>query len=100
VVGGFFPREIRVEHQGQEQVVAVVHDDQLAAGPFDRRVIDQVLLGAVGADVALERELARDDLLDGDLLVPTVAAVLLLATRLGDLLRAAQRAPRLDDGLA
>ena len=43
------------------------------------------------ADVALERELARDDVLDGDLLVPAVAAVALVAARLGDVLRATQR---------
>src|SRR4029077_19042396 len=42
---------------------------------------------------------ARDDLFDGDLLVPAVAAVLLLAARLGDFLGAAQRAARLDHRL-
>ena len=91
VVGRLVPREARVEHHRQEQVVAVVDDDQLAAGTLEGRVIDQVLLRAVGADVALERELAGDDLLDGDLLVPAVAAIPLLAARLGDFLRAAQR---------
>jgi len=53
----------------------------------------RILLGAVRADVALERELARDDLFDRDLLLPAVAAVLLLAPRLGDVLRAAEGAP-------
>ena len=47
------------------------------------------------ADVALQRELARDDFFDGDFLVPAVAAILFLAARLGDFLGAAQRAPRL-----
>src|SRR6185295_3018010 len=69
--------------------------EELPAGPLDGRVVDQVLLGAVRADVALQGELARDDLLDGNLLVPAVAAVLLLATRLGDFFGAAQRAARL-----
>ena len=100
MVGGLLPREVRVEHQRQEQVVAIVDDDELAARPLDRRVVDQIFLRAVGADVAFERELARDDFLDRDLLVPAVAAVLLLAARLGHLFGAAQRAPRLDDGLA
>ena len=45
-------------------------------------MIDQILLGAVGADVALQRELTGDDLLDGDLLVPAVAAVAFVATGL------------------
>ena len=87
------PHEGRVEQQRQEQIVAVVDDQELADGALLRRVIDEVLLGAVRADVALERELARDDVLDGDLLVPAVAAVALVAARLGDFLRAAQRAP-------
>ena len=81
-----------IEQQRQEQIEAVVDDMQLADGALLRRVIDEVLLGAVRADVALERELARDDVLDGDLLVPAVAAVALVAARLGDFLRAAQRA--------
>ena len=100
VVGRLVPAEIRIEHHRQEQIVPVVDDDQLTAGALQRRVVDQVLLGAVRADVALQRELARDDLFDGDLLVPAVAAVLLFAARLGHFLRAAQRAPRLDDRLA
>ena len=75
VVGRLVPAEVRVEHQRQEQVVAVVDDDQLAAGTLQRGVVDQVFLGAVRADVALQRELARDDFLDRDLLVPAVAAV-------------------------
>ena len=63
-----------------------------------RGVVDEVFLGAVRADVALQRELARDDFLDGDLLVPAVAAVLLLAARLGDVLGVAERAADLRDG--
>ncbi len=63
-------------------------------------MVDEILFRAVRADVAFEREVARDDLFDGDFLVPAVAAVLLLAPRLGDLFGAAQRASRLDDRLA
>src|SRR5262249_43073229 len=92
--------EVRVQHQGQKQIVPVVDDDQLTAGTLEGRMVDQVLLGAVRADVALEGELTRDDFLNRDLLVPAIAAILLLAARLGDLLRAAEGAPRLDDGLA
>ena len=47
-------------------------------------MVDEVLLGALGADVALQREFLGDDLLDGDLLVPAVPAVALVAARLGD----------------
>jgi hypothetical protein len=43
----------------------------------------------VRADVALQRELARDDFFDRDFLVPAVAAVLFLAARLGHLFGAA-----------
>src|SRR5262245_39659518 len=100
VVGGLVPAEVRIEHQREEQIVAVVDDDQLAAGTLQCRVVDQVLLGAVRADVALQRELARDDLLDRDLLVPAVAAVLLFTARLRHFFGTAQRAPRLDDRLA
>src|SRR5712692_3470310 len=95
VVGRLLPREVRIEHHREKQIVSIVDDDELTAGPLQRRVVDQVFFGAVGADVALQRKLARDGLLDGDLPVPAVAAVLLLAARLGDLLGAAQRAPRL-----
>jgi len=63
-------------------------------------VIDQVLLGAVRADVPLEDELAGDDLLDRDLLVPAVSAVALVAARLRDFLGAAQGALRLAHGLS
>jgi len=45
-------------------------------------VINEVLLRAVRADVSLQRELARDDLFDRDLLVPAVAAIFLFAARL------------------
>src|SRR5690606_30005672 len=98
VIGRFVPREGRIQDQRQEQVVPVVDDDELSAGAFDGRVVDEVLLGAVRADVSLERELARDDLLDGDLLVPAVAAVLLFTAGLGHVLGAAERAPGLGDG--
>ena len=85
VIGGVVPRKTRIEHQRQEQVEAVVDDDELAAGRFWVEWY-MVLLGAVRADIALERELARDDVLDGDLLVPAVAAVALVS-------RAARRPP-------
>ena len=94
VIRGFVPAEVRVEDHGEEQIVPVVDDEDLAAGAFDGRVVDQVLLGAVRADIALERELAGDDLLDGDLLFPAVPAVALFAARFGDFLRLAQRALR------
>ena len=58
-------------------------------------MVDEILLGAVGPDIAFEGELARDDLLDRNLLVPAVATVLLLAAWLGDVLGAAQCAPSL-----
>src|SRR5919201_1173206 len=74
--------------------------DDLAAGALDGGVIDEVLLGAVRADVALQRELARDDLFDGDLLFPAVATVFLLTARLQRVLRAAQRASRFGDRLS
>ena len=76
------PREIGIEHQCQEQVVPIVHNDELSAGALERGMIDEIFLGAVRADVALQRELPRDDLFDGDFLVPTVAAVFLFAPRL------------------
>ena len=84
------PHEGRIEHQRQEQVVAIVEHEQLADRPLLGGVVDEVLLGAVRADVALERELARDDVLDGDLLVPALAAVAFVAARLGDFLVAAE----------
>src|SRR5262249_55983327 len=83
-----------------EQVVPIVDDDQLPARTLQGRVVDQILLGAVRPDVALECELAGDDLLDRDFLVPAVAAVFLFTAGLGHLFRAAERAPRLDDRLA
>src|SRR5438552_19166456 len=100
MVSGLVPPEIRIQHQRQEQVVSVVDDDELAAGTLERGVIDEVLLCAVGPDVALQGKFARDDLFDRNLLVPAVAAVFLLAARLGNLFRAAQRTPRLDDSLS
>ena len=98
VIRLILPAEVRIQHHRQEQVVAVVDDDDLAAGTLDGGVVDEVLLGAVRADVALQRELARDDLLDGDLLFPAVAAVPLLAARLGHLFGAAERALRFGEG--
>ena len=95
MIGRIVPAEIRIEHQRQKQIVPVVDDNQLAAGAFEGRMVDEVFFGAVRADVAFEGELARDNFFDGDLLVPAVAAVLLLAARLGDVFGAAQRAPRL-----
>src|SRR5688500_8939075 len=92
VIGGLVPREARIEDHRQEEVVAVVHDDQLAAGALERRMVDQVFLGAVRPDVALQRELAGDDLLDRDLLFPAVTAIALLAARLRDVLGATERA--------
>src|SRR5436190_298390 len=98
VVGGLVPAEARIQHHRQEEIVAVVDDDQLPAGTLHRRVIDEVLLGAVRADIALQREVARDDFLDRDFLVPAVAAVLLFAARLGDVFGVAERAADLRDG--
>src|SRR5712691_3747673 len=56
MIGRIVPPEIRIERQGQEQVVSVVDDDQLSAGALERRMVDEVLLRAVRADVALQRE--------------------------------------------
>jgi hypothetical protein len=63
-------------------------------------VVKQVLFRAVRADIALERELARDNFLDRDLLVPAVAALSFFAPRLGHFFRAAQRTPRLFNDFA
>src|SRR5262245_12609698 len=100
VIGRLVPAEVRIEHEREKQVVPVVDDDQLATGALERRVIDQVFLGAVRADVTLQRKFAGDDFFDGDLLVPAVATVLLLALGLGDILGAAKGTPRLGDRLA
>ena len=100
VVGGLVPAEVGVQHDGQKQIVSVVDHDELSAGALGRRVIDQVFLRAVRPDVPFQRELARDDILDGDFLVPAVPAVSLVPARFRDLLRAAERAARLSDGLA
>src|SRR6266704_397631 len=100
MVRRLIPREIRVERHGEKQVVAVVHDDQLTAGTLERGMVDEVLLRAVGADVPLQRELARDNFFDRDFLVPAVAAVLFLAAGFGDLLSAAERAPGLGNRLS
>src|SRR6266851_3840946 len=93
------PPEIRVERHREKQVIPVVDDDQLPAGTLERGMVNEVLLGAVGADVPFQRELARDNFFDRDFLVPAVAAVLFLATGFGDLLRAAECTPRLGDRL-
>src|SRR5688572_27734363 len=97
VIGRLVPPEIRVEDHREKEIVAVVDDDDLSAGALDGRVIDQILLSAVRADVALERKLARDDLFDRDLLFPAVAAVALLAARLRHILGAAECTFRFDD---
>src|SRR5438876_9489322 len=44
MVGRLVPAEIRIERQRQEQIVAVVEDDQLTARPLQRRMINEVLL--------------------------------------------------------
>src|SRR5579872_4526845 len=54
VIRRLVPSEDGVEHQRQKQVVSIVDDDELPAGAFERGVIDQVFLGRVRADVALE----------------------------------------------
>src|SRR4029453_1980010 len=55
-------------------------------------MIDEVFLGAVRADVALQGELTCDDLFNRNLLVPAVATVAFFAARLGHFLGAAQGA--------
>src|SRR5688500_13385098 len=100
-VGGLVPREVRVDRHRQEQIVAVVDDDDLADRTLLRGMVDEIFLGAVGADVALECELAGDNLFNRDLLVPAIAAIAFFAARLRHFLGAAQRAPLLvSDGLA
>jgi hypothetical protein len=47
----------------------------------------------VGADVALQREIAGDDFFNGDFLVPAFAAVAFFAAGLRDFLGAAQAQP-------
>src|SRR6185503_10240925 len=81
-------------------IVAIVDNDELTAGALLRGVVDEILFGAVRADVAFEREFAGDDLFDGDFFVPAVAAVLLFPSRLRHLFGAAERAPRFGDRLA
>jgi len=80
VIRLLFPRKIRVEEHRQEQVVPIVDHDNLAAGTLDGGMVDEVFLGAMRADIALECELARDDFLDGDLFFPAVATIPLFAT--------------------
>src|SRR5688572_18998073 len=92
VIRRIVPRKVRINRHRQEQVVAVVDDDDLPDRAFLCGVVDEILLRAVGANVALQRELAGDDLLDRDLLVPAVAAVPFFAARLRDFLGAAQGA--------
>ena len=91
-VGRLVPREVRINRHRQEQIVAVVDDDDLADRTLLRGVIDEVFFGAVRADVALQREIARDDFFDRNLLVPAFAAVAFFAARLRDFLGAAQGA--------
>src|SRR5436190_15234338 len=100
MVSGLIPPEIRVQEQRQEQIVSIVDDHELTARTLQGRVVDQVLLGAVRADVPLQSELARDDFFDRDLFVPALAAVFLFAARLRHFFGAAQRAPRLCDRLS
>src|SRR6266542_4836880 len=97
VIGGLVPRERGIEHHRQEEVVAVVHDDQLSAGALHGRMVNEIFFRAVGADVALEREFPSDDLFDCDLLVPAVAAIAFFTARLGHFLGAAQGTASLDD---
>src|SRR5687767_6800021 len=92
VIRRIVPGKVRINRHRQEQVVAVVDDDDLPDRAFLRRVVDEILLRAMGPNVALQRELAGDDLLDRDLLVPAVAAVPFFAARLRDFLGAAQGA--------
>src|SRR5215213_4994017 len=66
VVRGVIPAEGWEKDERQEQVEAVVDDEQLPAGALDGRVVDEVLLGRVRADVAFQGEFAGDDFLDGD----------------------------------
>src|SRR5688572_26606881 len=92
MIGRLVPGKGGVEDHGQEQVVAVVDHDDLPARPFQGGMVDEVLLGAVCPDVALERELARHDFLDRDLLFPAIPAVAFLTPGFGHLGRAAQGA--------
>src|SRR4051812_36520557 len=90
VIGRFVPAEIRIQHQRQKEIVAIVDDDQLAAWALESRMVDEIFLGAMCADVTFERELAGNDLFDRDLLVPAVPAVLFFTSRLGHVFRAAE----------
>ena len=63
-------------------------------------MVDQVFLRAVGADIALQHELAGDDLLDRDLLVPAVAAIPLVAAWFGNLFGVTECAAGLVGGFA
>ena len=99
VIARLVPRERGVERRRQEQVIPVVNDDDLGDGRLLGRVKDEVLFSVLGADVALERELAGDDFLDRDLLVPARPTLALVATRLRHVLRAAQRAAHHVHGL-
>jgi hypothetical protein len=92
LVGGLVPGEVRVDRHRQEQVVAVIDDNNLADRALLGGMVDEVFLGAVGADVALQREIAGDDFFDRDLLVPAVAAVAFFTARFRDFLGAAQGA--------
>src|SRR5438045_4080757 len=100
MLGRFVPREVRVQHQRQKQIVPIVDDDELSAGPFLRGMVYEVFFRAVRTDVTLQGEFARDNFLNGDFLVPAVAAVFFFTAGLGDLLRATERAPRLGDRFA
>jgi deoxyuridine 5'-triphosphate nucleotidohydrolase len=92
MVGLVIPRKRRVEQERQEQIKPVVDHLELPHRALLRGVKNDILLGAMGADVAFDRELARDDVLDRNLLFPAVAAVAFVAAWFGDLAGAAQGA--------
>src|SRR4029453_5791964 len=86
------PAERRIEQDRQKQIVPVVDDLDLADRTTLRRVEQQLFFGVLGADVPLERELARADFFDGNLLFPARAAVAGIALWFGNVLPAAERA--------
>src|SRR4030095_707590 len=93
MIGLVLPAKRRVEEHRQEQIESVVEDLHLADRAFLRRVVDEILLRAMRPDVTLQCELARDDVFNGDFLVPAVVTVARFAAGFRDLFGAAQRAP-------
>src|SRR5262245_3190955 len=89
-IGGLVPCEVRVDRHGQEQIVAVVDDDDLTDGALLRGVVDEILLGAMRADVPFQREITRDDLFDGNFLVPALTAIAFLTAGFRHFLGATQ----------